>query len=64
MNSEAPVELCSHLPLSQAVLCVQCETIYSAAVPQCPSCTSRCVLVLARVLAWDKKIMKEIQAPW
>ncbi len=50
--TDTPIELCSHIPAAKAVLCVDCEVIYDMSLSQCPSCTSKAVIVIARLLAW------------
>jgi hypothetical protein len=39
-----------HLYLPQAMLCINCEAIFSAGPDACPSCTGKCFLLLCTLV--------------
>ncbi len=46
---KVPLELKSHFPLKQAMLCLDCDTV-SAQSDQCPACASRTLTSLESFL--------------
>ncbi len=51
-----------HIALNRALLCPECDSIYSMPRSSCPSCNSTSALVLARVLGERSEIVSGLRA--
>jgi anaerobic ribonucleoside-triphosphate reductase len=47
-----------NLPLSRAVLCVDCETVFRVERKDCPSCGSKSFVVLARAVGYLEAVRR------